>query len=101
MSNSSDKNKPKTVLSRTKNSWIWRYFELKELEVTEDIEDTEQNTEKNKKVMVMVCNYKETLTSPPCGTTYIRKTSSTGNAISHLRSKHDISKVCETSILIC
>lgn len=95
MSNSPNKKKSKNVLSRTRTSWIWRYFEQQELEV--EVENTEQeNSEKKEKVTVIVCQYKETPTSPPCGTTYIRKDSSTGNAISHLRSKHNICKVCET-----
>jgi hypothetical protein len=46
--------------------------------------------------MVIVCQYRETPTSSPCGKTYLRTDSSTGNAISHLRSKHNICKVCET-----
>lgn len=93
---SSPKKKLNTLLSRTRNSWIWRYFELKELEVVEDNENVEQEHGKKEKLMVLVCQYKETPTSSPCGKTYLRKGSSTGNAISHLRSKHDISKVCET-----
>jgi hypothetical protein len=92
----SPKKKSTTLLSRTRNSWIWRYFELKELEVAEDNENVEQEHEKKEKVMVIVCQYRETPTSSPCGKTYLRKGSSTGNAISHLRSKHDICKVCET-----
>lgn len=92
----SPKKKLNTLLSRTRHSWIWRYFELKELEVAEDNEDVEQEHEKKEKLMVIVCQYRETPTSSPCGKTYMGKGSSTGNAISHLRSRHDISKVCET-----
>lgn len=99
MSNSSNKKKLKNVLSRTRNSWIWRYFEQQELEI--EVESTEQeNSEKKEKVMVIVCQYKKTSTSPPCGTTYLKKDFSTGNAISNLRSKHNICKVCETSDLL-
>jgi hypothetical protein len=89
MPNSPNKKKFKNVLLRSKNSWIWRYFEQQELEV-------EESSGKKEKVAVIVCKYKETSTSQPCGTRYIRKGSSTGNAISHLRSKHNICKVCET-----
>ena len=52
------------------------YFEQQELEV--EVENTEQeDSTKKEKWTVIVCQYKETSTSPPCGTTYIRKGSST------------------------
>ncbi|CAG8699769.1 25818_t:CDS:1, partial [Racocetra persica] len=86
--------KTKSEINRAKNSWIWNYFELKELEIVKDTSEDSHNdsNEEIEKVLIIVCQYKDTPTSPPCGTTYIRKDSSTGNAISHLRSKHDISK---------
>ena len=38
----------------------------------------------------MICQVKENPLSNICGTEYKRKDSSTGNAISHLRAKHNI-----------
>ncbi|CAG8741368.1 7274_t:CDS:2, partial [Racocetra fulgida] len=72
--------KTKSKINRTKNK----------LEIVKDTNEDSYNNEETEKVLVMVCQYKDTPTSPSCGTTYIRKDSSTGNAISHLRSKHDI-----------
>ena len=73
---SSKVNKPKKL-----TSWIWQYFkeETKEIIKEESVE-----------VLVMICQVKENPLSNICGTEYKRIGSSTGNAISHLRSKHNI-----------
>jgi len=74
---SSKVNKPKKL-----TSWIWQYFKEEKKEIIEG--------EETIKVLVMQCQVKEFLSSHICGTEYNRKDSSTGNAISHLRSKHNI-----------
>ncbi|CAG8582504.1 20856_t:CDS:2 [Dentiscutata erythropus] len=61
--------KTKTETNRAKNSWIWNYFELKELKIVKDTsenihnnsnEDSHDNSDNN-----------NTPTSPPCSTTCI------------------------------
>ncbi|RIA80831.1 hypothetical protein C1645_837987 [Glomus cerebriforme] len=73
--------------------WIWNYFEQKEVKITEDIENTEKDSKNKRKVTVIICQYKETLTFLSYGTTYVRKDSSTSNAIAHLCSKYNITKL--------
>ncbi|RIA85124.1 hypothetical protein C1645_831236 [Glomus cerebriforme] len=48
------------------------------------LQNTKKDSENKRKVTVIVCQYKETSTSLSCGTTYVRRDSSTGNAIAHL-----------------
>ncbi len=79
-------NKPKK-----QTSWIWQYFK----EETKEIIKGEETV----KVLVMICQVKENpLLNTICGTEYKRIGSSTGNAISHLRSKHDITQSRGVSI---
>ena len=78
-------NKPKK-----QTSWIWQYFK----EETKEIIKGEETV----KVLVMICQVKENPLLNICGTEYKRIGSSTGNAISHLRSKHDITQSREVSI---
>ena len=70
--------------NRTKTSWIQQYFK----EETKEIRKGEEII----KVVVMECQIKENLSSNICGTEYVRKGSSTGNAISHLRAKHNLTQ---------
>jgi hypothetical protein len=78
-------NKPKK-----QTSWIWQYFKEETREITKG--------EETVKVLVMICQVKENPLSNICGTEYKRKDSSTGNAISHLRSKYDITQSGGVSI---
>ena len=78
-------NKPKK-----QTSWIWQYFK----EETKEIIKGEETI----KVLVMICQVKENSLSNICGTEYKWKDSSTENAISHLRSKHDITQSERVSI---
>ena len=78
-------NKPKK-----QTSWIWQYFKEETIEITKGEEII--------KVLVMICQVKENPLSNICGTEYKRIGSSTGNAISHLRSKHDITQSRGVSI---
>ena len=78
-------NKPKK-----QTSWIWQYFK----EETKEIIKGEETV----KVLVMICQVKENPLLNICGTEYKRIGSSTGNAISHLRSKHDITQFRGVSI---
>jgi hypothetical protein len=79
-------NKPKK-----QTSWIWQYFK----EETKEIIKGEETVE----VSVMICQVKENpFTDKICGTEYKRKDSSTGNAISHLRVKHEITQSGGVSI---
>ena len=43
-------------------------------------------------IAMMICQVKETPSSNICGKVYVRKDSSTGNAISHLRATHNITQ---------
>src|SRR2546421_7897262 len=69
-------NKPRKL-----TSWIWQYFK-------EEIKEVRKGKE-YVNVLVMVCQVKEGLSSDICGTEYVRKDLSTGNAISHLRAKYN------------
>ncbi|CAB5337003.1 unnamed protein product [Rhizophagus irregularis] len=73
----SKENKPRKL-----TSWIWQYFK----EETNEVKKGEECVN----VLVMVCQVKEGSSLAICGTEYVRKDSSTGNAISHLRAKHNI-----------
>ncbi|CAB4431460.1 unnamed protein product [Rhizophagus irregularis] len=73
----SKENKPRKL-----TSWIWQYFK----EETKEVKKEEGCVN----VLVMVCQVKEGSSLAICGTEYVRKDSSTGNAISHLRAKHNI-----------
>ena len=86
MSDSSEVNKPKKLTSQ-----IWQYFkeETKEIKKGEEVVN----------VLVMICQVKENSSSNICGTEYIRKDSSTGNAISHLRAKHNITQSGRVSLM--
>jgi hypothetical protein len=75
---------------RPKTSWIWQHFK----EETKE----EQKGEEIIKTLVMICQVKEDLSSDICGTTYNRKDSSTGNAIAHLRAKHNITQSGKVNI---
>ena len=63
---------------RTKTSWIWKHF----------IE--EKIVQNKKEINVIVCQ--EKIDGTICGTTYVNSGSSTGNAITHLCSRHNITK---------
>ena len=76
-------NKPKT-------SWIWQYFKEETKEITKG--------EESIKVLVMRCQVKENPSSNICGIEYIRKGSSTGNAISHLCARHNITQSGKVSM---
>lgn len=82
---SSKVNKPKK-----QTSWIWQYFKEETKEITK--------AEETVKVSVMICQVKEHPSSNICGNEYNRKDSSTGNAISHLRSKHNITSFGKVNI---
>lgn len=71
-----------TVSKQKKSSWIWQYFKEEVKEVIKG--------EETIKISVIRCQIKENPLSNICGTEYNRKDSSTGNAISHLRAKHNI-----------
>jgi len=77
---------------KPKTSWVWQYFK----EETKE----EQKEEEIVKTLVMVCQVKEDPLSNICGTEYTRKDSSTGNAIAHLRSRHNITQSGKVNILI-
>ncbi|GES78995.1 zinc finger BED domain-containing protein 4-like [Rhizophagus clarus] len=84
---SSKNNKPKKL-----TSWIWQYFK----EETKEVRKGEECIN----VLFMVCQVKEDPSSDICDTEYARKDSSTGNAISHLRSKHNIVQSEKVNILM-
>jgi hypothetical protein len=82
---SSNVDKPKK-----QTSWVWQYFKEETKEITKGEEIIE--------ILVMICQVKENSASSICGTEYIRRGSSTGNAISHLRTKHNIIQSGKVSI---
>jgi hypothetical protein len=86
-------NSEKATKTKKQTSWIWQYFK----EITKEI-IIEGEEEKKEVYLVMQCQVKETPSSPICGKEYIRKDSFTGNAISHLRLKHDITQIGKVSI---
>ncbi len=66
--------------THTKTSWIWNYWD-------EEIQEV-----KGENRLVMICKVIDSFSQTSCGKTYIKSKGSTGNAISHLRNSHDISK---------
>ncbi|CAG8617909.1 7007_t:CDS:2, partial [Ambispora leptoticha] len=72
--------KTKMHSSNAATNWIWSYWE----EVTKEIKGTP--------CQVIICKVAENLDASPCGKTYIKGGGSTGNAINHLRNKHNITK---------
>lgn len=79
-------------ISKPKSSWIWQYFKVENKEI--------KKGEESVNVSVMICQVKKgSSSSEICGTEYIRKDSSTGNAISHLRAKHSITQPGKVSII--
>ena len=78
-------------VKRAKTSWVWQYFN----EETKE----EQKGEEIVKTLVIVCQVKEdSLSNNICGVEYIQKGSSTGNAIAHLRSRHNITQSGKVNI---
>ena len=69
-----------SVSKKNKTSWIWTYWEEKTQEY------------KGKVCQVIVCKVIDTSDETPCGKIYVKSSGSTGNAINHLRNKHDITK---------
>ncbi|RIA90394.1 hypothetical protein C1645_876103 [Glomus cerebriforme] len=55
--------------------------------------EVKEEGKERKTYLVMQCQVRETSSSAICGKEYSRKDSSTGNAISHLRLKHNISQM--------
>jgi hypothetical protein len=90
---------------RKQTSWVWQYFkeEIREIVTVEEGGEGEVGEEsegsKKETYLVMKCQVRETPESPICGVEYNRKDSSTGNAISHLRLKHDIIQEGKVSII--
>jgi len=69
--------------SRAKTSWIWKYFK------------EEKIVQNDKEINVIICQ--EKTDGIICGTTYINSGSSTGNAITHLCTRHNITKTGKTN----
>ena len=63
-----------------KISWVWNYWD-KEIQEVNDVSH-----------QVIVCKVTDTSDSTPCRKIYLKSSGSTGNAITHLRNKHDITK---------
>lgn len=90
-------NSQKTSKSK-KTSWVWQYFTEETRKETSNNNNDERNNEdesvgeKMGSYSVMICQVKEKPSSNICGKVYVRKDSSTGNAISHLRSIHNITQ---------
>src|SRR6266498_5869533 len=63
-----------------KTNWIWNYWD-------EEIQEV-----KGEHHLVMICKVIDGLNQIPCGKIYIKSKGSTGNAISHLRNIHNITK---------
>lgn len=95
-------NSKKTSSKSKKTSWVWQYFTEETREIVKETGDNNNNDERNNEdesmgekmgnYSVMICQVKETPLSNICGKVYIRKDSSTGNAISHLRATHNITQ---------
>lgn len=68
------------VNKKPKTSWIWTYWE----------EQTQQF--KGEQRQVIVCKVVNNSDQTPCGKIYVKSSGSTGNAITHLRNQHDITK---------
>lgn len=71
-------------------SWIWQYFK----EGTREVKDGEEIIN----IPIMICQVEDGLSSKICNIEYVRKGSSTGNAISHLRIKHNITESGKVSM---
>jgi hypothetical protein len=85
---------------KKQTSWVWQYFkEVTKEKIIEGEENEEDEVEKKETYLVMQCQVKETSSSAICGKEYTRKDASTGNAISHLRLKHDITQTGKVSIM--
>lgn len=63
-----------------KTSWVWTYWD----EETQEIKGVSRQ--------VIVCKVIDASNQTPCRKIYIKSSGSTGNAINHLRNKHDITK---------
>ena len=70
----------KLANKKAKTSWVWAYWDEEEQEI------------KGVLRQVIVCKVIDTANQTQCRKTYIKSSGSTGNAISHLRNKHDITK---------
>lgn len=68
------------VNKKPKTSWVWRFWEEKTQEFKGEVRQ------------VIICKVIDNSEQIPCGKIYIKNKGSTGNAISHLRNKHDITK---------
>ena len=79
-----EENSTKDSKPKKQTSWIWQYFK----EETKEVITGEESV----RILVMIYQVKENPSSNICGTEYKRKDSSTGNAISHLRVKHNITQ---------
>lgn len=77
---SEDETDPINVKSKNKSSWIWAYWD----EAIREIKGVPRQ--------VIVCKVIDTSDpdQTPCEKAYIKCSGSTGNAINHLRNKHDI-----------
>ena len=80
LSSHSETERPEPVNKRPKTSWIWAYW------------DEEMHEIKGNLCKVIVCKVIDNAEQIPCGKTYVKSTGSTGNAITHLRNQHDITK---------
>lgn len=81
----------KVYKPKKQTSWIWQYFKEETKEIIIEGEETI-------KISIMKCYAKDNPSSRICGLEYIRKDSSTGNAIAHLRSKHNITQSGKVNI---
>ena len=68
------------ISKRNKTSWVWNYWDEEIQEVNGVLRQ------------VIVCKVTDTSNSTSCGKIYLKSSGSTGNAIIHLRNKHDITK---------
>ncbi|PKC05747.1 hypothetical protein RhiirA5_378379 [Rhizophagus irregularis] len=72
-----------------------RFFSSWTLKTMENEEDEDDEERKKETYLVMQYQVKETPSSAICGKEYIQKNAFTGNAISHLRLKYDITQTEE------
>ncbi|RGB21479.1 hypothetical protein C1646_777915 [Rhizophagus diaphanus] len=90
--------KVKIIKPKRQISWVWQYFKEVTKEIILESEEGEDDEERQKETyLIMQCQVKETPSSAICGKEYIQKDAFTGNAISHLRLKHDITQTVEKS----
>jgi hypothetical protein len=68
------------VNKRNKTSWVWNYWD-------EEIQEVNGVSRQ-----VIVCKVTDPSNPTPCRKIYLKSSGSTGNAITHLRNKHDITK---------